>query len=88
MKKNSRTEWSTFLKSVSLGFLQGTEGLRQCSEERNSLTHVLHFGEYHGINISKSVVSHLKGVFVGAECVRLLYVRVLLLWGNISLFNC
>ena len=42
---------------VNLDFcLQGKESLRQCSEERNSLTHVLHFGEFHGVKSSESKV--------------------------------
>ena len=30
--------------------LQGSDGFKQCSEERNSLTRVLYFGEFHGVS--------------------------------------
>ena len=32
---------------------QGEQQIRQCSEVRDSLTRVLHFGPFHGVEISK-----------------------------------
>ena len=34
-------------------FKQGEHGIKQASEERNSLTRVLHFGPFHGVDISR-----------------------------------
>ena len=48
---------------INLQFgLQGKESLRQCSEERNNLTYVLHFGEFHGVKSAESKVSFFFGL--------------------------
>ena len=42
-----------------LFFYQGEQGMVNASEERNSLTKLLHFGEYHKENATKPQVSIL-----------------------------